>query len=93
MHLIELTDQVYEQFQRRAFDAGFMSVEEFLENLVTNSPMNESTEFDRLFTAEVIAELDRVSGAIKAGAKTFSQAEVDEHFRKKSQAWRDTHAS
>lgn len=44
------------------------------------------------FTPDVIVDLDRVAGRVRAGAKTFSQEEFDEHFRKKSQAWRDSHS-
>ena len=92
MHHIELTDDVYEQAKRRAIEAGFTNVEEFIENFVIDCTGCESEDYDRLFTPAVIAELDRVSEGIEAGAKLFTQSEVDEHFRKKSQTLRDTQA-
>jgi hypothetical protein len=51
-----------------------------------------STEnLDHLFTPEVIRDLRRISAAVNAGGKTFSEKEVKEHFRKKSESWLKDH--
>jgi hypothetical protein len=93
MHLIKINDHVYEQAKQRASEAGFESVDEFISDVMSNVLSEETEDYDRFFTREIIADLDRVAGSVHAGAKTCTQEEFDEHFRKKSQAWRESHPS
>lgn len=93
MHQIQLSDQVFEQAKRRAAQAGFKSVDEFIAKVVLEGEAEETVNYDSRFTPKVLAELDRVSAKAKAGGKTYTQEEVDEHFRQKSKAWREPHAS
>ena len=93
MHHIQISDQVYEQAKRRANEIGFGSVDEFINDCVVSGLAEQTENFDHLFTPEVIADLDRISASVKAGAKTYTQEEVDEHFRKKLEAWRNSHAN
>lgn len=90
---LEITDDVYQQATQRALNEGFASLNEYLVDAVTELASDgiglERELIDRLFTPEAITELDRVRTAVQDGGKTYSQEEVDNHFRQKSQAWRE----
>jgi hypothetical protein len=43
--------------------------------------------FDHLFTPEVIAELDKISKAIKAGEKTYTIKELNSHLKRRRREW------
>ena len=86
MHQIQLADQLYEEAQRRAIEAGFTTVDEFVADIVAQELELSAENRDHVFTPEVIRELDRVSRH-KAGGKRIAD-EVKEHFRTRSEAWR-----
>ena len=90
---LQLTDQVYRQANQRAVQAGFADLDEYLADAVSelvSEEFGDETEIiNRLLTPEVISDLDRIRAAVQAGGKTYSPEEVDEHFRQKSQAWRE----
>lgn len=92
---LEIADEVYRQATQRAQTEGFASLDEYLADAISGLASNELGQdrelIDDLFTPEVLAELDRVRTAVQGGGKTFSQEDVDNHFRQKSQAWRDAH--
>jgi len=88
---VRLDDQVFKVAQRRASEAGFASVEEYIANVVTQDVADDRENFDHLFTPQVVSELEQISAAAKAGGKTYTSEEVREHFRKKSDAWRASH--
>jgi hypothetical protein len=90
---VRLDDQVFKVAQRRAADAGYSSVDEYIANVVIHDHSEESDNFDHLFTAERLAQLDQISAEIKAGGKTYSVAEVREHFERKRKAWLANHAT
>jgi len=95
MHQVQLADEVYEQAQRQAAEAGFDNVEDYLADLVMQDSEFEVVDdvnVDHIFTPEVIAELDQISAEIKAGGKTYTMAEVDAHFNKKREEWLRNHA-
>jgi hypothetical protein len=92
MHQVRLNDKLYKEAQRRAREAGFDSVDEFVADRLENDFSEEQENFDHLFTPEVIADLDKISERIKAGGKTYTMEEVDEHFEKKRQEWLRNHA-
>jgi len=95
MHQVqfELTDQLYDQAERRAVEAGFKSVGEYIKGVVSDDLAAESANFDNLFTPERIAHIEAVRADIQAGGKTYTQAEVREHFLKRWESWPEAHAS
>lgn len=95
MHQIQLnlTDQLYSHAMRRAIEAGFTSLDEFLAEIIENELATDTENLDDRFTPKVLEELDRVSASVKKGAKTLTQQDVDEHFRQKSKAWQDSRLS
>lgn len=90
MQHIQLSDQLYKQAQRRASEVGFQSVDEYVAEMIETDVGISTENFDHFFTPQIIAELDQIQAEIKAGGKTYTQDEIDEHFRRKSQAWRET---
>ncbi len=88
---VRLDDQVFKVAQRRASEAGFASVEEYIADVVTQDVVDEAEDFDHLFTPQVVSELEQISAAAKAGGRTYTSEEVREHFQRKSDAWRASH--
>jgi hypothetical protein len=91
MQKVQLTDQLYQEAQRRAAEAGFASVDEYIADVVTQDVADDAENFDHLFTPQVVSELEQISATAKAGGKTYSSEEVRKHFQKKSDAWRASH--
>jgi hypothetical protein len=96
MHQVQLNDQLYKEAQRRATEAGFSTVDEYVADVVSHDLVedngDETPDLDHLFTPEVIAQLDQISAEIKAGGKTYTMEEVREHFEKKRKKWLQNHA-
>jgi len=90
---VELEDQLFQAAKRRAVDGGYSSVDEYIADIVVQDISDEADNFDHLFTPERLAELDRISAEIKAGGKTYTMAEVEEHFEKKRKEWLAKNAS
>ncbi len=89
MNHVQLSDDVYQQARRRrAAEAGFRTVDEYVAEIVECDVMTASADFDRVFTPEILTELDQIHAEIQSGAKTYSSQDVADHFRRKSQAWR-----
>jgi hypothetical protein len=59
----------------------------------TNTNARRQLGVDYGFTPEQISELERISAEIKAGGKTYSMAEVQEHFESRRKAWLADHAT
>ena len=93
MHQVNIADELYKDAQRRAIEAGFTTVDEYVADVISHDLELITENADHVFTPEVIRELDRVSAAAKAGGKTYSAEEVKEHFRKRSEAWRENHTT
>jgi len=79
---LELTDQLYDQAKRRAVEAGFKSVNEYIADVVSDDLTEQTENFDHLFTPERLAIIDKAAAQIKAGEYQTS-AQVREHFRKR----------
>jgi hypothetical protein len=91
MQQVQLSDQLFRIVQRRASEAGFATVAEYIADVVTQDSADDTQNFDHLFTPEIVAELEQISAAARAGGKTYTSDEVSEHFRKKSEQWRASH--
>jgi len=92
MPQVQLNDKVFDAAQRRAADGGYTSVDEYIADVVIGD-LNGVENFDHLFTPERIAELETISAEIKAGGKTYTIDEAQEHFETKRKAWLEKHAS
>jgi hypothetical protein len=92
MHQVQLNDKFYKEAERRAREAGFGSVDEFVAERLESDFSDKQEDFDDRFTPEVVAQLDRISDDMKA-AKSFSMEEVDKHLADVREAWLKDHAS
>ena len=92
MHQVQLPEPIYKEAQRRAADAGYSNVDEYVTEVLSQELAAES-DLDHFFTSERIAQLDQISGEIKAGAKTYTMDEVRQHFQKRREEWQQNHAS
>ena len=97
MYQVQLTDELYKDAQRRAAEAGFSTVDAYVADAVSRDLMDDSdgktAHLDHLFTPERLAPIDQADAEIRAGGKTYTMAEVQEHFEKKRKAWIENHTS
>lgn len=93
MPAVQLDKNVFAAAQQRASEAGYPSVDDFVADVVAQSLCEETERFDHIFTPERTAELEQISAAIKAGARTYTAAEVEEHFERKRKEWLARHAT
>jgi len=66
MHQIQLNDQLYQEAQRRAAEAGFGSVDECVADMLQQD-LEETENLDHFFTPERLARIDRAAAQIDAG--------------------------
>jgi len=78
MHQIQLNDQLFEEARRRADDAGFPSVDEYIAEVLQQGFADQAESFDHLFTPERLAHIDRAAAAMDAGrGLTMEQVEAE----------------
>jgi hypothetical protein len=93
MPQVQVNNEIFIVAQRRAAEEGYSSVDDFVADVLVRTLADDSENLDHLFTPERVAELERISAEIKAGGKTYTMAEVDEHFQNKRKAWLANHAT
>ncbi|HEY3330672.1 MAG TPA: hypothetical protein VGK19_11660 [Capsulimonadaceae bacterium] len=86
MYQVQLTDQVYDQAKRRAAEAGFDSVDEYVADLLSDD-FSESPNLDHLFTPERLAHIDDVVARVNAGEKTLTMDEFDANLAEFRANW------
>ena len=84
---VQLSDLVYDQVKRRADEAGFRSVYEYVTDVITNDSEVRFENLDHLFTPERLAHIDKVYAEVKAGAPTYTMEEVSEYIAAKRADW------
>jgi NADPH:quinone reductase-like Zn-dependent oxidoreductase len=89
MHQIQLqlTDDLYEEATRRAIDAGFKSVDEFIADVLSGELAQETETFDHFFTPERIAHLDRVAECVRAGGRIYTPEELNANLAARRADW------
>jgi hypothetical protein len=83
MHQVQLSDQLFQEVQRRAAEAGFENVDDYVAN-VLKQDLEDPANFDHLFTSERLAQVDRAAAQIAAG-EYLTAEEVRDHFKQKRQ--------
>ncbi len=82
MHQIQLNDQLYQEAERRASAAGFISVDEYVADVLQHDILEETESLDSLFTPKRLAHIDRAAAQIDAG-QGIPAEQVRDHFRQK----------
>jgi hypothetical protein len=77
MHHVQLNERLYKEAERRAREAGFRSVDEFMADRLESDVSEEQEDFGDRFAPQVVARLDRISDDMKAG-KSVSAEEFDQ---------------
>jgi len=90
---IQLTEQLYNQAKRRAVEAGFASLDEYIVDVVSGDVAQETEDLDHRFTPELMAHLNQIQEQIKSGAKTYSEEELDDYLQERAQQWRESHTN
>jgi PHD/YefM family antitoxin component YafN of YafNO toxin-antitoxin module len=85
MHQVQVTDQLYQEAQRRAAEAGFVSVDEYIADVLKRDLQDDTENLDHFFTQERLAHIDKAAAQIKAG-ESFTSEQVREHFNQKREA-------
>jgi hypothetical protein len=85
MHQINLSDRLYLDVQRRAAEAGFANVGDYVADMLQQELPQAAENLDHFFTPERLAHIDRAADQIKAG-EFFTSAQVRAHFQRKREA-------
>jgi len=86
MHQIQLNEQVYQEAQLCAAEAGFGSVDEYVADVLRHDLREETEDFDHLFSPERLAHIDRAAAEIDAGQGLTSE-QVDAELAKRRDEW------
>ena len=82
MNQIQLSDQLYQEAQRRASASGFVTVDEYVADVLQHDLREETEDFDSLFTPERLAHIDQAAAQIDAG-QGIPAEQVRNYFRRK----------
>ncbi len=80
MQHFSVSDQVYRNAQRLAAEAGFPSVDNWVERIIEIETSNDVDDLDRFFTPDRLAEIDETVAEVKAG-NSLSADQVRDHFQ------------
>ena len=85
MPQVQLDEQVFKVAQRRAADAGYSSVDEYIADFVVHDT-GDVDNIDHLFTPERLAHIDKAEADIKAG-KFYTTEQADKELAERRAAW------
>jgi hypothetical protein len=86
MQQVQLNDHLYKEVQRRATEAGFSTVDEYIADVLSYD-LHEGTEnLDHLFTPERLAHIDKAEAEIKAG-NFYTADQADAELAKRRAEW------
>ncbi len=87
MPQLTLPDKLFKEAGRRARDAGFVSVDEFLVDWIETGFAEADESFDSQFTPEVMQALHTASSDLAAG-KGLSESQMDQSLAELRIQWR-----
>lgn len=90
---LQLSDQLYDRVHRRAMEAGFANLDEYIVDVVSEEVSQQTEDLDHRFTPKVMAHLNQIQEEIKAGAKTYSEEGLDDYLQERARQWRESHAN
>lgn len=82
MHHIQLNDDLYQEAEHRASAAGFVSVDDYVADVLQHDLLEDTENLDSLFTPERLAHIDRAVTQIDAG-QGIPAEQVRNYFRRK----------
>jgi hypothetical protein len=90
MHQVNLSEQLYQDAQRRAAEAGFKSVDEYVEDVLVHELSGDAPNLDHFFTPERMAAVERSLADADQG-NVSSAAEVMGDLAKYEDEWQRQH--
>jgi hypothetical protein len=87
MQQIQLSNDIYEHAKRRADEAGFKTVDEYVATVLIDEAVEDTPNLEHLFTPELIADLDRISAEVKAGGITYTWEDVQKNLADHRAEW------
>jgi hypothetical protein len=85
MQSIQLNDRLYQDVQRRAAQAGFDSVDDYVADLLLQE-LEDAENLDHLFTPERLAHIDRAANQIASG-QGLTPDQVNSELLRRREAW------
>ena len=82
MHHIQLNDELFQEAERRAAASGFVSVDDYVADVLQHDLFEGTENLDSLFTPERLAHIDRAAAQIDAGQGVPAE-QVRDYFRQK----------
>jgi hypothetical protein len=86
MHQVQLNDQLYKEVRRRATEAGFSTVDEYIAEVLSHDLHDDTENLDHLFTPERLAHIDKAEAEIKAG-NFYTADQADAELAKRRAEW------
>ncbi len=83
---LQLNDRLYDQAKRRATEAGFKTVDEFIANILSDELIENPDNVDHLFTPERLAMIDKAAAQIKEG-KCMTAKQADAELARRRAEW------
>ena len=90
MHQINLSDQLYQDVQRRAAEAGFSNVDDYVADVLSHDPRGETPNLDYFFTPERLALIDESLADVQGG-NILTMDEAKSELAKSRDAWLRSH--
>ena len=81
MFEVHLNENLYHQVTQRAVDLGFSGVDDYVADILLHD-LDETENFDSLFTPERMALIEKARQQADAG-EVYSAEQVWEHFDRK----------
>jgi hypothetical protein len=89
MHPVQLADQVYQEAQRRATEAGFASVDDYIADVVIQDVSDSCENLDHYFTPERLAHIDKALAQVDAG-NYFTEEQAKAELGRRRARWIET---
>jgi hypothetical protein len=86
MPQVRLNDQLFKDAERRASEAGFSAVDNYVADLLNRELTDAAETFDRLFTPERLAKIDAAAAQIDSG-QFFTAEQADQELSKRRAEW------
>jgi hypothetical protein len=90
MHQVNLNDQLYQDVQRRAAEAGFTNVDDYVADVLSHDLNEETPNLDHFFTPERMAQIDQSLASAAAG-NVYTSEQVDQELAKRRDEWLRQH--
>jgi hypothetical protein len=90
MHQVNLSEQLYQDVRRRAAEAGFANVDEYVADVLAHDLNAEAPSLDHVFTPEHMAQIDQSLASAAAG-NVYTSEQVDQQLAKRREEWLRQH--